>query len=79
MLVLGPHELCGDGLAGLVAGGGGQPAGEVHEHAPKEFIVYEPSYIPSHGVIGTLNFENSAFLHCVAQGTQTCLTHRHLA
>ena len=30
------------------------------------------------GVIGGLRFENSAFLHCVAQGTQTSLTHRNL-
>ena len=26
-----------------------------------------------------LNFDNSAFLNCVAQGTHTCLIHRHLA
>ena len=28
---------------------------------------------------GGLSFENSAFLHCIAQGIQTCPTHRHLA
>ena len=36
VLVRGAHQLGGDGLAGLVAGGGGQPTGEVHEHAPEQ-------------------------------------------
>ena len=39
MLVLGPHQFGRDGLAGLVARGRRQAPVEVHEHAPRDFIM----------------------------------------
>ena len=57
--VLGPHQLGRDGLPGLVAGGRRQVAGEVHEHAPVDFLSCVTANI-GNGIVRTGTVQGSA-------------------